>query len=96
MVRSIFARAAFILGQNHFGARIDSSTCWLKDILIEHTAELVVRNGAPGEISIFWPNRLGVPEVQGIAKVKFFAVASGMQVQIRLTAGELTVRLRGR
>jgi len=90
------ARAAFILGQNQLGARIDSSTCWLKDIRIEDAAELVVRNGAPGEISIFWPTRLGVPEVQGIAEVVFFTVASGVHVQIRLAVGDLTVRLRGR
>ncbi len=57
-------RQAFILGQNKFGARIEKSTCWLKEIKIENNSALKIVNGAPGTITIVWPKKLGEPIVE--------------------------------
>jgi hypothetical protein len=57
-------RQAFILGQNTFGARIEKSTCWLKEIKAENDSVLKIRNGAPGVISVFWPENLDTPAVK--------------------------------
>jgi hypothetical protein len=57
-------RQAFILGQNMFGARIEKTTCWLREIKVENDSVLKINNGAQGVISVFWPVNLGTPAVE--------------------------------
>ncbi|HEX9970484.1 MAG TPA: alpha-galactosidase [bacterium] len=56
--------AAFILSNHKLQARIESSTCWLKEAEIEEENSLIFINGAPGMQQIFWSEYLGKPIVQ--------------------------------
>lgn len=87
------ARAAFVIGQNDFGARIEASTCWLRDIRIPDS-ELVIQNGAPGEVTLFWPERLGQPEITGVSDFKLTPVAKGVQVHFYLATADCQIVLR--
>ncbi len=89
-------RQAFILGQNTFGARIEKSTCWLKKIKVENDSVLKIRNGAPGVISVFWPENLGMPAIEPDDNLvhKIIKADKAMLLRIEAKKADIEIKIR--
>ncbi len=58
----------FIIADEELSARIESSTCWLKDAWVDGPSSFGFVNGAPGSQVIFWPGMLGQPIIESSNK----------------------------
>ncbi|MCK4752203.1 MAG: alpha-galactosidase [Planctomycetes bacterium] len=87
-------RQAFILGQNNFCARIEKSTCWLKEIKVENKSALKIANGAPGTISVVWPEKMGEPTVQTDAKATYKITKADGVTLITIEAAKADAKIK--
>ena len=91
----------FVLSNGQVNARIESSTCWLKDAWTVGSNSFGYINGAPGTQVIFWPGTLGEPAIEssddrGNTKIEVKKSDSDYRIVIEEKIPEITIRIAGR
>lgn len=78
------SREAFILPNQHSGIHIMSCTSWLDSLHLKDK-RLEIKCGAPGEIVIVWPKKMGSPKISGGEKFTMAAEKNNYRVKVQVS-----------